>query len=170
MKYIIILLSLFVIGGISNTTLAQKGQKDKAVVEREREGENTVLDDPKLSAEDIEQMKIAGQDNPAKIKEGLDDPKMDASEIPDEVSYGKANAKANPIVERDEANPAEAVRSVISVPVNTQPEGEKSDAKPSINRKTSNDQPEGKQPANKVVTLKKSGSNTQPEGKNPNGN
>jgi hypothetical protein len=84
---------------------------------------DAVLNDPKLSPEEIDLLKIAGLDNPSIIDESLNDPKMDPSEIPDESSFGESNAKAEPIVEREEIKPEKKAISTKPVSTNIQPDG-----------------------------------------------
>jgi hypothetical protein len=127
MKYTIILLSLFFVVGFFNTVIAQEKQSsqqnDKENVIIKGIVKDAVLHDPKLSPEEVAILKTAGQDNPVVIEENLDDPKMDPSEIPDESSFGESNAKAEPIVEREEIKPEKKAISTKPVSTNIQPDG-----------------------------------------------
>ena len=127
MKYTIILLSLFFVGGFFITVNAQdkpNSQKNENTIVNDKVANvDAVLHDPKLSPEEVAILKTAGQDNPVVIEENLDDPKMDPSEIPDESSFGESNAKAEPIVEREEIKPEKKAISTKPVSTNIQPDG-----------------------------------------------
>lgn len=171
MKYTIILLSLFFVSGFFNTLVAQdkpNGQKNEnAIVNDKVANVDAVLNDPKLSPEEIELLKIAGQDNPAIIDKNLNDPKMDPSEIPDESSFGESNARAEPIVEREEVRLMETLVLANPVSGNNQPQGKKVANSNNFFSKGPNGQPIGEQPV-KITNYKESkGPNTQPPAKKP---
>lgn len=173
MKLTYLIISLLFIGSFCNSALAQDNQNTQqkdGVGVLVKSDTDPVLNDPKRSAEEIELMRTAGQDNPSKITEGLTDPKMKASDIPDEASYGPSNANAEPIVEREEVIAGKTSGANTSASTNTQPIAENLNAKPIILRKTSNDQPQGKQTDKKIIYQRNTGTNTQPEGNKPSGN
>ena len=172
MKLTYLIISLLFIGSFCNSALAQDNhntpQKDCVGVSVKSDTD-PVLNDPKRSAEEIELLRTAGQDNPSKIEKGLTDPKMQASEIPDEASFGPNNANDQPIVEREAAYTTKNSQTNTSVSTNTQPKADKAYSKPIILHQTSNDQPQGKQSDKKIIYKRNTGANTQPEGKKPSG-
>lgn len=124
--------------------------------------------DPRLSAVEIEQLKLAVLGAPAKAEEA-NDPKLESQ--PEVVA---APWKAEPAEEREAVLPEPVSESTKSTQtqVGTQPEGEKSSERV-INYRTiqgPQTQPEGEKSGTVINYRAIEGSNTQPEGEKPDDN
>lgn len=124
MKKLKLIFSLLMLVGFITTTWAQDAVNEKPVLtaDQQQAVDEVVSMNPKLSAEEIEQLKIAVLGAPAKAEE-LQDPKM---ETQPEVIAAPWNAE--PIEEREAVNPkAVEQTSTTQIQAGTQPEGAKSE-------------------------------------------
>jgi hypothetical protein len=96
-KTIIYLCILFLVVGITSIQAQESSSPANQVEVKKAVADDNILDDPKLSTEELEQMRTAGTDNPDKISSPAVDQKLEPAEIPAEENYGINNDKVGPI-------------------------------------------------------------------------
>jgi hypothetical protein len=175
MKKITILFVLLLLLGLSSVyaqvTKPAENEKSKATSEQL---------DPKFSPEQQALIRVAGEDNPAKIDEAsLIDPKLS----PEEQAQIKTAGQDNPArvdeaslvdpkisTEKDQKEQISPVESTVKpVSAGTQPEGEKAGTSLDYRVTTTSgkEQPKGESPENALNYREIQGSADQPEGTTP---
>ena len=148
------------------TTYAQDAVKEVPVLtaDQQQAVDEVISMNPKLSAEEIEQLKIAVLGAPARAEEAYD-PKLESQ--PEVVA---APWKAKPVEEREAVTPTLVNQTTTSpqTQVNMQPEPVKSEQVIDYrNIQGSKTQPESEKSGTVVNYRAIKGPNTQPEGEKP---
>ncbi len=171
MKKLIIISCILLIAGFSGISYAQDAVKEVPVLtaDQQQAVDEVISMNPRLSAKEIEQLKIAVLGAPAKVELAID-PKEESQP---EVMAAPVNAEPIPLEEiREPATLKEPVpmQQISSSPiqVDQQPEGQK--AETVINYRTiagPQTQPEPKKSGTVLNYRSINGPDTQPEGKTP---